>query len=116
VKIVTAAVVVAAAVGVEWCAPAAQAITGDEMCKAMHSPMPLPPTVGYSLEHLANDTVLQCFDNVTAVAPDGHDAMNDPARDAYTWKITSMSPAAGTQVPMNQKIVLTVVRDPNAPS
>jgi hypothetical protein len=67
-------------------APAANAITGDEMCKAMHWPMPLPPTVGWSLEHLNNDSILICFDNVTAVAPDGHDAANDAENQAHTWR------------------------------
>ena len=80
----------------------------------MHWPMPLPPTMGYSLNHLSNDSILICFDNVTAIAPDGHDAANDPERVAYTWKITSMSPPAGTMVAMDQKIRLTVVQDPNA--
>ncbi|VBA62465.1 hypothetical protein [Mycobacterium attenuatum] len=97
-------------------APVASAITGDELCKAMHWPMPLSATVGWSLVRLSNDSILSCFDNVTAIAPDGHDAMNDPASQAYTWKVTSMTPAAGTLVPMDQKIALTVVRDPNAPS
>jgi hypothetical protein len=41
--------------------------------------------------------------------------MNDPARDDHTWRITSMSPPAGTLVPQNQKIALTVVRDYNDP-
>jgi len=98
------------------CAPAAGAITGDEMCNAMHWPMPLPPTVGWFLMHLTNDTILSCIDNVTATAPDGHDAMNDPALDAYKWRITSMNPAAGTLIPRNQQITLTVVHDDNAPS
>jgi len=53
---------------------------------------------------------------VTATAPDGHDAMNDPALDAYKWRITSMNPAAGTLIPRNQQITLTVVHDDNAPS
>jgi hypothetical protein len=98
------------------CAPAARAVTGDEMCKAMHWPMPLPPTVGWSLMHLTNDTLLSCFDNVTATAPDGHDAMNDPANAAFTWKITSMTPPAGTMVMRDQQIKLTVVHDDNAPT
>lgn len=102
------------AVAIEWPATVS-AITGDEMCKAMHWPMPLPPTVGYNLEHLDKDTILTCFDNITASAPDGHDVMNDPVNWAYTWKITSMSPPAGTMVLMHQLITLTVVRDYNAP-
>jgi hypothetical protein len=112
VKVVAVAAMAAVAIG---CAPVARAITGDEMCNAMHWPMPLPPTVGYSLNHLTNDSILICFDNVVATAPDGHDATNDPENVAYAWKITSMSPPAGTMVPRNQKISLTVVQDPNAP-
>ena len=112
-KLASVAVAAAVAIG---CAPAAMAITGNEMCAAMHWPMPLPPTVGYSLMHLSSDTILACFDNITAIAPDGHDAMNDPALQASSWKITSMTPPAGTMVPRDQKINLTVVRDYNAPS
>jgi hypothetical protein len=112
---VTAAMLLLATPTFCW-APSATAITGDEMCRAMHWPMPLPPMVGWSLEHTGNDTIFQCFDNITATAPDGHDTMNDRARDAYSWKVTSMMPPAGTMVPMNQQIKLTVVRDYNAPS
>jgi hypothetical protein len=110
-KVVAAAVVVAASV---VCAPVARAITGDEMCKAMHWPMPLPSMVGYPLDHMDNDTILSCLD-FTATAPDGHDAMNDPALQAHTWKVTGQSPPAGTMVPQTQKVVLTVVRDYNQP-
>jgi hypothetical protein len=111
-KILGPAAVVVAAI---CCAPTATAITGEEMCQAMHWPMPLPPPVGYSLNHLSSDSILICFDNVVATAPDGHDAANDPENIAYTWKITSMSPPAGTMVQRNQKITLTVVHDPSAP-
>jgi hypothetical protein len=107
-KILGVAAVVVAAIS---CAPPAIAITGEEMCQAMHWPMPLPSTVGYNLNHLFEGTILSCFDNVVAKAPDGHDAMNDPAAKAYTWKITSMSPAAGSMVPRIQNINLTVVQD-----
>jgi hypothetical protein len=72
--------------------------------------------VGWSLAHLFHDSILICFDNVTATAPDGHDATNDPASQSHTWKITSMTPPACTLVPMDQQIKLTVVRDDNAPS
>jgi hypothetical protein len=59
------------------CAPAARAITGEELCKGMDWPMPLPPTVGYGIDHTMNDSVLVCFDNMVATAPDGHNVMND---------------------------------------
>jgi hypothetical protein len=112
-RLVTIAIMVAATVG---CARVAMAITGDEMCKAMHWPLPLPPTVGWSLMHMTNDSILMCFDNVAAIAPDGHDAQNDPVQSAFSWNVTSMTPPAGTMVMMDQKISLTVVHDPNAPS
>jgi hypothetical protein len=111
-----AAVAVTTAVTICCAAPSAGAITGEELCNAMHWPMPLPPTVGYSLDHLTYDSILSCFDNVSAIAPDGHDAVNDPERDAHTWKVTKMTPPAGTMVPRNQQINLTVVHDDNAPS
>jgi hypothetical protein len=85
--------------------PVATAIIGEEMCQAMHWPMPLPPSVGYSLNHLVNDSVLTCLNNVMATAPDGHDATNDPESVAYAWKVTSMSPAAGTMVQRNQRVI-----------
>jgi hypothetical protein len=47
-KILGPAAVVVAAI---CCAPTATAITGEEMCQAMHWPMPLPSPVGYSLVH-----------------------------------------------------------------
>jgi hypothetical protein len=80
----------------------ATVITGDEMCKAMHWPLPLPPTVGWSLMHMTNDSILTCFDNVVAIAPDGHDAQNDPVQSAFSWKVTSMTPPAGTMVMMDR--------------
>jgi hypothetical protein len=92
-RLVTVAVVAAAAaVG---CAPVATAITGDEMCKTMHWPLPLPPTVGWSLMHMTNDSILTCFDNVVAIAPDGHDAQNVAAQSAFSWKVTSMTRLRG---------------------
>jgi hypothetical protein len=78
--------------------------------------MPMPATIGWSLMHLSNDTLLSCFDNVTATAPDGHDAINDPVNAAFTWKITSMIPPAGTMVMRDQQIKLTVVHDANVPT
>ena len=95
-------------------APAARAITGEEMCKAMHWPMPLPPTVGYGIDRTMNDSVLMCFDNMVATAPDGHDVMNDTIdKSPSLWRVTSMSPPAGTLENRDQKISLSVVRDDN---
>jgi hypothetical protein len=54
-KTLVVSAVVAIGIG---CAPTIIAITGEEMCQAMHWPMPLPPTIGYSLNHLSNDSDL----------------------------------------------------------
>jgi hypothetical protein len=108
-EIVAVAAMAAVMIG---CAPAARAITGNEACDAMKWPMPLPPTVGWPLDHIDGDSILECLD-FSATAPDGHDVMNDPARDAHTWRITGMSPPAGTLVARTQTINVTVVRDFN---
>jgi hypothetical protein len=98
-------------------APSASAITGDEMCRAMHWPMPLPPMVGWGIGHLMSDSILICFDNVTAIASDGHDVLTETGpNESGNWRVTSMTPPAGTMVPMNQQIRMTVVRDYNAPT
>jgi len=65
-KLVPVAVIAAMAIG---CAPTARAITGDEMCDAMHWPMPLPSMVNLPLDH--TDSILDCLDFI-AIAPDGH--------------------------------------------
>ncbi|MGO9353649.1 MAG: hypothetical protein ACLP3C_23490 [Mycobacterium sp.] len=114
-RLVTVAVVAAAAaVG---CAPAASAVIGEQLCEAMNWPMPLPPMVGYGVDHIMNDSILICFDNIVATAPDGHDVLTETGpNESGNWRVTSMSPAAGTLVMRSQPITMTVVRDYNAPS
>jgi hypothetical protein len=103
-------VMTAAAMG---CAPTASAITGQQPCEAMKWPMPLPPMVGYGIDHIMNDSVLICFDQMTATAPDGHDVLAETGpNESGNWRVT-MTPAAGTLVTRDQPIHLTVVRDYN---
>jgi hypothetical protein len=56
--------------------------TMQQICDAMPWPLPLPDAVGRTLEDSINDPVLTCLNVAAATAPDGHDAQNDPARDA----------------------------------
>jgi hypothetical protein len=65
--------------------------------------------VGKNLEFLDDDPVLICLNVAAVTAPDGHDVMNDPASQAYSWRITSMSPPPGTPVAETQPSTLTVV-------
>lgn len=48
---------------------------------------------GLALDHLTNDSILVCCDNVPAIAPDGHDAMNDPAREVQLRVVLGPWPA-----------------------
>jgi hypothetical protein len=55
--------------------------------------------------------------NIIATAPDGHDVLTETGpNESGNWRVTSMSPAAGTLVMRSQPITMTVVRDYNAPS
>ncbi len=99
-------------------APAAVAITAEEAFKAMHWPMPLPDMVGWSMERTMSDSIFSCLENISGIAPDGHDVMNDTTAAPVPfswWKVATMTPPAGTMVSMDQKITMTVIRDPNAP-
>jgi hypothetical protein len=76
------------------------------ICDAKAWPQPVPVVAG----KLLTDTVdgpLLCFNVTEATAPDGHDALQDPANDT-DWTITGVTPAAGTRVTEKQPIALTV--------
>jgi hypothetical protein len=49
---------------------------------------------------------LRCFDNLKALAPDGHDVMNAPADEAHLWTMTTSHPGAGAQVRRTTPITL----------
>ncbi|MGV9427085.1 hypothetical protein ACWDO7_22715 [Streptomyces sp. NPDC003656] len=74
------------------------------LCRAQHWPQPMPDVKGK--DPLTKS--LDCFDHIRAIAPDGHDVMDDPANTAYTWKIVSSTPAAGAQVRLSTPITLKV--------
>lgn len=99
------------------CAPASSAITYEQQCRAMHWPMPLPSVVGWGIDHLMSDSILGCLETVSAIAPDGHDVMDDKIGQAPgSWRMTSVKPPEGSMVTMDTPITVTVVRDYNAPT
>ncbi|MEE3062671.1 MAG: hypothetical protein VYA67_01730 [Actinomycetota bacterium] len=111
-----AAAIVAATIG---CAPVANGITAEEVCRKTYNwPIPMPTLTGWSMEHTMTDSTTSCFTNISAIAPDGHDVMNDTINAPVPfgwWKIATQSPSAGTGVQMDAQIKLTVVEDQNAP-
>ncbi|WP_157681279.1 hypothetical protein [Mycobacterium sp. JS623] len=54
---------------------------------------------------------LSCWDEVRAVAPDGHDPINNPTRaaDAVGYRITALSPPPGTPVERDDVVTVQVV-------
>jgi hypothetical protein len=104
-------------------APAAHADqTVQQICNTvMKWPQPVPNAVGKTLDDIvdaplppvtdsfATDWFWNCIPNIAAIAPDGHDVMNDPMNSGHTWRIASQSPPAGTLVAENQTITLKVV-------
>ncbi|MFC0438744.1 hypothetical protein [Kutzneria buriramensis] len=75
-------------------------------CTGLKWPQPVPAgLVGANLSDASN--ALMCF-TVSAIAPDGHDVMNDPANQAGQWVVTSVNPPAGTAVAANTTITMHV--------
>ncbi|WAJ46628.1 hypothetical protein OK015_09305 [Mycobacterium sp. Aquia_216] len=114
--VVIAAAMVATTFG---CAPLANGITAEEACRKTYNwPIPMPPLTGWSMEYTMTDSTSSCFTDISAIAPDGHDVMNDTIKAPIPfawWKIATQSPSAGTRVQMDAQIKLTVVEDQHAP-
>lgn len=80
-------------------------------CRAQHWPQPMPNVAGKQFDPLSKD--LQCFDKIKALAPDGHDVMNDTGGDVQSWIVASSQPGSGAQVSLSTPIILKL-RDPSA--
>ncbi|MFE2712237.1 DUF3761 domain-containing protein [Streptomyces mirabilis] len=85
----------------------------EARCRAQHWPQHMPNLAGRSFDPLGK--VLQCFDHVKALAPDGHDVMNDSGDAIQAWAVVSSKPASGTLVNLATPITLAL-RDPSAAS
>lgn len=79
----------------------------DAVCGGLAWPRPVPDGLnGKPLTEAAAGPLL-CFTVAKAVAPDGHDAMQDDTATT-NWIITGTSPDAGAAVNQDQPITLTV--------
>jgi hypothetical protein len=94
--------------GTSTTAPAAGAAptTVQERCDAQTWPRPVPDVIGVRLDQ-AQHGELACWDNIRAVAPDGHDPINNPNGPAdVAYRITAVSPRVDT--PIGRHDVVTV--------
>jgi hypothetical protein len=80
--------------------------TVQQVCDAQAWPRPVPQVVGVILND-ADSGALACWDNVKAIAPDGHDLENGP--ESGTYRITGVSPAPGTPIGRSDVVTLQVV-------
>jgi hypothetical protein len=81
-------------------------------CNGLSWPQAVPVRlVGANLSDAAN--ALGCF-TFTAIAPDGHNVLNDPANQVGNWAVTSVSPAVGTPVGKDTNVTLHVVPSPGS--
>jgi hypothetical protein len=90
--------------------PAVPTATGpttvQQLCDAQPWPRAIPNVIGRLL-YQAKDGALGCYDNINAVAPDGHDPLNRPAKPAEkTYRITAVSPAAGTPIGRHDTVMV----------
>jgi hypothetical protein len=76
----------------------------EQLCSAPMWPRPLPPVVGLDFDQAAKGA-LMCFDGIRAIAPDGHDVMNDKG-SPRSWSITAISPTSGTPVGKSDQVTL----------
>ena len=83
--------------------------TAQQDCTASSWPQPLPNAGGRQLEDIVNDDSFWICLDIAAIAPDGHDVMDDNSGFTQSWRITSQSPQSGTPVAENETITLNVV-------
>ena len=84
--------------------------TAQQDCTALSWPQPLPNAVGRQLGEIVNDDSVWICLNIAAIAPDGHDVMDDNSGFTQSWRITNQSPQSGTPVAENQTITLNVAQ------
>jgi hypothetical protein len=79
----------------------------QQVCDAQSWPRPVPQVVGVMFDDAYSGS-LSCWENVKALAPDGHDVVDAPVKEA-TYRITDISPAPGTPTGRNDWLTLHVV-------
>lgn len=90
--------------------------TVEELCNAQTWPRPVPDVVGRPLYQAARDGALLCWDDVRAVAPDGHDPLNNPVSLEKNYRITAVTPAPGALIGRHEPVTVRLVEvDPAVP-
>jgi hypothetical protein len=89
---------------------AAGPTTINQVCDAQTWPRPVPTVVGVILNDATTGS-LACWDNINAIAPDGHDAFNNSTKEdnATTYRITDVSPPAGAPIGRKESVTVHVI-------
>src|ERR1700758_113958 len=69
--------------------------TAQQDCTALSWPQPLPNAVGRQLEEIVNDDSFWICLNIAAIAPDGHDVMDDNSGSRSHGESQTKSPQSG---------------------
>jgi hypothetical protein len=102
--------VLMAAAGFTFAAPTHANNDVQQDCTAKEWPQPLPNAVGSQLEDIVNDDSFWICLNIAAMAPDGHDVLDDNSGYTQSWRITGQSPESGTLVAENETVTFEVSR------
>jgi len=98
------------AAGFAFAAPAHAREDPQQDCTAKEWPQPLANAVGQQLDDIVNDDSFWICLNVRAIAPDGHNVLDDTSGYTQSWRITGQSPDVGTLVAENETVTLQVSR------
>ncbi|MRH93344.1 hypothetical protein GFY24_39025 [Nocardia sp. SYP-A9097] len=71
--------------------------TTDQLCAQQEWPRPVPGGAEGKVAMQLIFGAFSCFDKVSALAPDGHDIMNDSS-GVSDWRIVDVSPISGTKI------------------
>jgi hypothetical protein len=87
-----------------------QPTTIDQLCTMQPWPHPIPTVAGLYLDDVIAGS-LGCWDNIKAIAPDGHDVetSSDDVIEGKTYRIVDVSPRPGTVIGRSDFVNLHVV-------
>ncbi|MFF8769073.1 hypothetical protein [Kitasatospora sp. NPDC015120] len=77
-------------------------------CPKQAWPQPIPAQAIGNFLNYAMVGELDCFNVTKALAPDGHDVLDDDLSVSRTFVIVKITPDAGTMVGIDDEVVLTV--------
>ncbi|MFF2819437.1 hypothetical protein ACFVT9_28430 [Kitasatospora cineracea] len=77
-------------------------------CPKREWPQPIPARAIGNKVNYAMMSELDCFNVTKALAPDGHDVLDDDLSVSKDYIIVKITPGVGTTVGMDDEVVLTV--------